>query len=187
MTSNRPLDSTLALLERIRLGDGAARDRLFARYLPTLRGWAHGRLPLSARGLADTDDVVQITLVRALNHLDEFEYRHEGAFLAYLRHGVLNAIRQEIRRSKRKPSENLSDEVADPALSAVEQAIGFETLERYETALMTLTPDQREATMLRVEFGLSYPEIAEAMGKSSANAARMLVVRALVHLAERLA
>jgi RNA polymerase sigma-70 factor (ECF subfamily) len=41
--------------------------------------------------------------------------------------------------------------------------------------------------MLRVEFGLSYPEIAEAMGKSSANAARMLVVRALVHLAERLA
>jgi RNA polymerase sigma-70 factor (ECF subfamily) len=69
----------------------------------------------------------------------------------------------------------------------VEQAIGLETLDRYETALMDLTPDQREATMLRVEFGLSYPEIAEAMGKSSANAARMLVVRALVHLAERLA
>jgi RNA polymerase sigma-70 factor (ECF subfamily) len=188
MTSHPPLDSTVVLLERIRLGDGAARERLLARYLPILRRWAHGRLPAGARGLADTDDVVQITLVRALNHLGEFEYRHEGAFLGYLRQGVLNAIRQEIRRSRRKPSgEEVDEGVADPAPSAVEQAIGTETLERYEEALMALTPDQREATMLRLEFGLSYPEIAEAMGKGSANAARMLVVRALVHLAERLA
>ena len=150
-----------------------------------LRAWAHGRLPLSARGLADTDDVVQITLVRALNRLEGFEYRHEGGFLGYLRQGVLNAIRQEIRRSRRRPTENvLDDSVEDQAASVVERAVGREILERYEAALMSLTTDQREAAMLRLEFGMSYPEIAEAMGKPSANAARMLVVRALVHLAE---
>ena len=184
---SRSLTSTLTLLDRIRVGDGVAREQLLARYLPILRAWAHGRLPFHARGLADTDDVVQITLVRALNQLSRFEYRHEGAFLGYLRHGVLNAIRQEIRRARRRPAGSSIDEsVADDAPSVVEEAVGRETLERYEATLMELTPDQREATMLRLEFGMSYPEIAEAMGKPSANAARMLVVRALVHLAERL-
>ena len=43
---------------------------------------------------------------------------------------------------------------------------------------------EREGVVLRMECGLSYPEIAGAMGKPSANAARMLVVRALVPLAE---
>ena len=187
MDPTHPLDSTLALLDRVRAGDGAARERLIARFLPVLRAWAHGRLPSNARGLADTDDVVQVTLVRALNHLERFEYRHEGALLAYLRHGVLNAIRQEIRRARRRPSgEAIDESIADRGASVVEQAVGHETLERYETALMDLTPDQREAAMLRLEFGLSFPEIAEAMGRTSANAARMLVVRALVHLAKRM-
>ncbi len=187
MTSNRPLESTVVLLERIRAGDVAAREQLIARYLPILRGWAHGRLPMNARGLADTDDVVQITLVRALNQLSGFEYRREGALLSYLRQGVLNAIRQEIRRSRRRPpGDGIDESVADFTPSAIEQAVGRETLERYEAAMMELTPDQREAAMLRLEFGMSYPEIAEAMGKTTANAARMLVVRALVGLAERL-
>lgn len=181
------LESTLALLDRIRVGDAVARDRLLARYLPILRAWAHGRLPPHARGLADTDDIVQVTLLRSLNRLDEFEYRHEGAFLSYLRQGALNAVRQEIRRSRRRPTGELLDEtIADGAASVVEQAIGHERLERYETELMRLSPDQREAVILRCEFGLAYAEIADAMGRSSANAARMLVVRALAQLAPAL-
>jgi len=187
MSSPSSLESTQVLLERIRAGEPAARDRLIARFLPILRAWAHGRLPMHARGLADTDDLVQITLVRALNHLETFEYRHDGSFIAYLRQGVVNAIRQEIRRAKRRPSGDLVDEsLADPSPSVVEEAVGREVLERYEAALLELTADQREATLLRVEFDMSYPEIAAAMGKPSANAARMLVVRALVHVAARL-
>ena len=183
----QPLESTQSLLDRIRGGDSAARERLVARYLPVLRAWAHGRLPPHARGLADTDDVVQITLIRALNHLETFEYRHDGALLAYLRQGVLNAIRQEIRRGRRKPpGVELDDAIADDAPSVVERAVGREFLDRYERALLALTPDQREAVMLRLEFGLPYPEIAEAMGRANPNAARMLVVRALISLAEKL-
>ena len=95
------------------------------------------------------------------------------------------ALREEIRRSVRRPSapEN-ADEPLDHAASVVEQAIGREMLECYEQALLRLTDEQREAVVLRLECGLSYPEIAGAMGKPSANAARMLVVRALVPLAE---
>ena len=40
--------------------------------------------------------------------------------------------------------------------------------------------------MSRVEFGMSYQEIATAQGRPSAVAARMAVGRALVRLAEEL-
>ncbi|HEY6194854.1 MAG TPA: sigma-70 family RNA polymerase sigma factor [Candidatus Eisenbacteria bacterium] len=180
-----PLESTAVLLDRIRAGDAHARDRLLGRYLPVLNSWVHGRLPRGARGMADTADIVQVTLYRALNRLEEFENRHEGAFFAYLRQIVLNALREEIRRSVRRPSApGNADEPLDQAASVVEQAIGREMLECYEQALLRLTDEQREAVVLRMECGLSYPEIAGAMGKPSANAARMLVVRALVPLAE---
>jgi RNA polymerase sigma-70 factor (ECF subfamily) len=39
---------------------------------------------------------------------------------------------------------------------------------------------------MRLEFGYSYPQVAEAMGRSHPNAARMLVARALVQLAEEM-
>src|SRR5688572_11599302 len=93
------LETTAQLLAWVREGDPAACERLVTRYLPMLRRWAHGRLPGHARALADTDDLVQVTLIRALGRVREFESSREGAFLAYLRRILLNAIRGEIRRS----------------------------------------------------------------------------------------
>jgi RNA polymerase sigma factor (sigma-70 family) len=180
-----PLESTVVLLDRIRAGDDVARARLMERYLPILRAWAHGRLPVRARGMAETDDLVQVTMLRALTGLKAFEYRHDGAFLAYLRQSVLNGVREELRRTARRPSTPESgDEQFDSAPPVIEQVIGREILERYESALMRLRDEEREAAILRLEFGLSYPEIAEAMAKPSANAARMYVVRAFSKLAE---
>lgn len=179
------LESTALLLARVRSGDGPAREALCRRFLPLLQRWAHGRLPARARGLADTGDLVQVTLVRALNRLGEFEPRHEGAFLAYLRRALLNALRDEIRRSVRRPSGFEPDEsVPDPRPSGVEEAIGRETLERYEAALGTLTEEQREAVILRIEFGYTHEQVAAALGKPTANAARMVVSRALVRIAK---
>src|SRR5213083_1501520 len=109
-----PLESTATLLARVRNGDVAARDRILARYRPTLHRWAHGRLPSRARGLVDTDDLVQITLIRALNRLKEFEPRREGAFLAYLRQILLNQIREELRRVLRRPEQKeIEDDLQD--------------------------------------------------------------------------
>jgi RNA polymerase sigma-70 factor (ECF subfamily) len=53
--------STLALLGRASGGDDKARGALYDRYLPRLRRWAKGRIPRKARGLVDTDDVVEST------------------------------------------------------------------------------------------------------------------------------
>jgi RNA polymerase sigma-70 factor (ECF subfamily) len=181
------VETTADLLARVRAGDGAARERLVARYLPLLRRWAHGRLPPSARGLADTDDLVQVTLLRALDRVGEFEPRREGAFLSYLRSILLNAVRYEIRRSVRLPGGvPLGEDLPDPEPSPLEQAIGRGLLDAYETALATLPEEQQEAVILRVEFGFTHEEIAAATGSPSANAARMRVSRALVRLAEAL-
>jgi RNA polymerase sigma factor (sigma-70 family) len=178
------LESTAVLLERARSGDHDARERLFARFLPILTRWAHRRLPIRARGLADTDDLVQITLIRALNRISAFEPRREGAFLAYLRTILLNAVREQMRRSLRlPPHEELEEDSGRPEPSEFERWIGREKLELYERGLANLPEDQREAVLLRIEFGYTHRQIADALGKPSANAARMMVARALLVLA----
>ncbi len=180
------LESTAVLLERIRAGDSPARERLVARFLPTLRRWASGRLPGHARSLADTDDLVQVSLLRALDHVDDFESHREGAFLAYLRRILINSIRDEIRRAGRRPNDPLENhELSSSEPSMLEQQIGREAMESYEAALSKLTEAQQEAVLMRLEFGYSYPQIAQAMGRGTQpSAARMLVARALVLLAE---
>ncbi len=179
------LESTASLLAKAREGDAAARERLFARVLPPLRRWAHRRLPPQARDLAETDDLVQVTLLRAFNHLEGFEPRGQGAFLAYLRQILLNAVRDEIRRAARRPERQELDEgLADPGPSALETALGRERLAQYEAALAALPAEQQEAVIMRIELGFTHQEIADALGKPSANAARMVVARALVVLAE---
>jgi RNA polymerase sigma-70 factor (ECF subfamily) len=179
------LESTVILIDRMRQGDLGARDALLERYLPVLRRWAHGRLPPHARGLADTEDLVQVTLVRALDRLPAFEPRREGAFLAYLRRILLNALRDEIRRSRRRPvGTEQAERVVDPGPSPIEGLIGRESLERYEAALARLAPEQQEAVILRIEMGYTHQQIADALGRPSADAARMTIARALARLAE---
>ena len=180
------LDSSF-LLRRAKAGDPTARNLLVKKHLPALRRWAHGRLPRSARDLIDTDDLVQVTMVRALAHLGSFEPRHAGAFLAYLRQILLNHIRDEIRRVSRRPGrDGISEDIADGSPSPLDEVMGRDARERYERALLKLAPDQHEAVVLRLELGFSYQEMAEALERSTANAARLLVTRALVRLAKEM-
>ncbi len=61
--------------------------------------------------------------------------------------------------------------------------IGKQELEAYDEAMAALEPHDREAIVGRIELGLSYAELATAMGRPSADAARMAVGRALLKLA----
>src|SRR5438105_3757437 len=97
------LASTVQLIERARQGDAAAREMLAKRYLPALRRFAHGRLPAGTRSVFDTDDLVQVSVMSALNRLDGFDRRHPGSLLSYLRKIVLNRIRDEARKQARTP------------------------------------------------------------------------------------
>jgi RNA polymerase sigma factor (sigma-70 family) len=187
MTETLALHSTADLIALARSGDERAKTRLVERYWNPLRRWAHGRLPARARGLCDTDDLVQSALIQAFNHLDAFEPRREGALLAYLRKILLNRIRDEIRRSNSIPDHDGStDSIPSRSPSPLENLIGKELLHRCENALETLTEQQREAFILRIELGFPYRTVAEALELSSPNAARMTVARALVRISESL-
>ena len=180
-------ESTRSLLIRARGGDNDALNDLFARYIPILRRWASGRLPRWARDLVDTPDIVQETLVQTFKKIEGFEDRGEGALQAYLRQAVMNRIRDELRKAQRRPEAVPLDEGRpDPALSPLEEAIGSEAVEWYESALQRLRDEERELIVARVELGMTYSEMAAALGKRSADAARMAVGRALVRLAEEM-
>src|SRR5262252_3296188 len=103
MSASADWETTLTLLTRARAGDQLALNDLFARYIPTLRRWASGRLPRWARDMADTQDLVQETVLHAFKKINGFEHRGEGALQAYLRQAVMNRIRDELRGNKRRP------------------------------------------------------------------------------------
>src|SRR5215471_310980 len=128
-----PMESSIDLLARARAGDPAALDALIARYLPRLERWASGRLPVWARDVADTQDLVQDTLIQTFKRIEAFEPRGEGALNAYLRQGILNRIRDELRRAGRRPAAGaLDSQVEDQGVSPLEAAIGVEAVARYE-------------------------------------------------------
>jgi RNA polymerase sigma factor (sigma-70 family) len=180
-------EPTIALIRRVQAGDADARELLLRRFLPLLQRWAHGRLPRQMRDLNETDDLVQVTLVKALARLDQFESAGPGAFLAYLRQALLNQVRDEIRRHQRRPEHAQIDiELSDPdAPALIERIVGTERVRAYEQALAALPKRQQGLIVMRVEFGMSYPEIAAEVG-STPDAVRVMVARAIVQLSGEL-
>lgn len=182
------LETTAVLLSRVQGGDAAARERLARRYLPYMRAFARGRLPMSARSLEETDDIVQLAMVRGLARLDEFHAERRGSLLVYLRVIVDNLIRDRWRSHAVRPkAEELTEQVPDRARSPLDRVVAQEDRARYEEALRRLKPRQREAIILRFELDCSYEDVAAELDVPTANAARMIVERALVRLARELA
>jgi RNA polymerase sigma-70 factor, ECF subfamily len=182
-----PADATYQLLERAKRGDREALDVLFTRHIPTLRRWASGRLPQWARDIADTQDLVQETVLQVFKRVEAFEPRGDGALQGYLRQALMNRIRNEFRHKGRRPSfQDLDEQAPGDHTSPLEAAIRQEQLDRYDAALSRLSEQERDLIVVRVEMGLTYEEMAEALGKPSWNAARMATARALLRLAEEL-
>jgi RNA polymerase sigma-70 factor, ECF subfamily len=181
---NGEVYSSSALIMRAREGDQEACNELCIRYLPRLRRWAHGRLPIWAREHLDTEDIVQDTLMQSVRQLSEFTPQHERAFCAYVSQALRNRLRDAVRRATRRPAgESLSADVPAPEPSPLEQALGGQMLVRYDAALQRLRASDRELIIARVELGLEYAEIAALMEKASIPAVRVAVSRALVRLA----
>jgi RNA polymerase sigma-70 factor (ECF subfamily) len=179
-------EATLSLVQRAKAGDEAALQHLCARYLPRLHRWASGRLPGYARDLLATDDLVQDVLFQTVRRIEGFRSEREGAFQVYLRQVLMNRIRDQVRRPHIMQALTDAPEMAAQAASPLEELVGERTMERYERALTRLSPEDREAVVARIEMAGTYQELAEVLGKPSADAARMAVGRALVRLAKEM-
>jgi len=191
--SDRPRHHpTRIQIDRLRAGDREAANELFKRHLPSLQRAVRARVPRSLRHRLDEDDLVQQTLVQALTHLDRFECRGEGAFLAWLSRIAANAALDALKRPDLKRLN--PDEAGDPV--PLDELPGDGTTpsgimtrdeeqERLMAALDGLAPEHREILIEREILGLDLDALAEAHGKSK-DAVRMQVQRAREALARRL-
>ena len=180
-------EPTMELVIRARGGDRLATEALLERCLPPLRRWAHGQLPLAARGSLDTNDLVQEAALNLVKRLDVFQPQHVGAMQGYLRQSVINRIRDEVRKiGRHAPPVELPEDHPSDRTSPLESAIQAEAYDRYRQALTQLTPKDRELVVARVEIQWSVAEIAERFGMRTADAARMAVGRAVRRLTAQL-
>jgi RNA polymerase sigma factor (sigma-70 family) len=183
------LDSTTQLLAASRAGDSQAVNRLFTRCLSSLIGWASGRLPRSARSAVDTSDLIQDTVAATFSRIVHFEPRRSGSLRGYLRTAYTNRVKDEIRRAHRRPltGEIEADEIASPARSPLDGLLDRETAARFAAALSALSEQDQMAVISRYELGYSYKQIGVVLGKTTPEAARKSVTRAIERLAREMA
>ena len=134
----------------------------------------------------ETNDLVQETIVNVLARIDEFEPKHNAALNVYLREALANRIRNELRRASRRPPLDgleLANETPTAEPSPLEQVVSRQALDRYEAALQTLAPEDREAIVGRLELHCSFQELSDAWGLASPDTARKRVERAIRRLA----
>jgi RNA polymerase sigma-70 factor (ECF subfamily) len=156
-----------ALLEQFASGDRAALDDLFRRY----RGVAY-RVAYRLLGRdADALDAVQDGFVKALTHLDRF--RGHSSFKTWLLRIVSNAAldlgrqRRREARTPQAPANDPPDRFGPADLPAPDTELTRADLRRkIDTALVRLPETQRQTFVLHVDGGLSYREVAEALGIS---------------------
>ena len=185
-TTHQSDESTAVLISRARGGDREAWDAVIGPCLRPLNEFAARWLPPAVRSRIGADDLVQEAILSGIAHLDRFECRHRGAFLAYLRTSIRHRIVDELRKASRRRAAGPCSEPVDGARSPLQRIIDQQNVERYAMALARLGARDRQLIMLRVEQHLAYSEVAARLGISNEQAVRMAVRRALSRLARRL-
>jgi RNA polymerase sigma factor (sigma-70 family) len=187
--ASHPSGVSGTLLRRAKAGDTRALSELFRLQGNKLRRWAAGRLPQWARGLYDTADLVQETLLQTFRRIDVFEHRGTGALQAYLRQAVMNRIRDEVRKVGRRPlaTELETSDIRSPQPLPDQVLSDHEQEERYKAALALLTETERMLVVGRIELQYSFEQLALITDKPTPGAARVALRRAVLKLTEIMA
>jgi len=167
-------------------GDRDALEALFARYLPRVRRIVAARMGKSLREMTTDDDLVQESLLDALQAITARSLGSEGSFRHWLARCVENNVRDGCRRAgvaARVFAPRSTDAVARAPMPS-EEVANQELDPRLETALLALRVEHREVVVLRLLCEMSFAEIAATMGYSSAVTARSWFARAMRKLRE---
>jgi RNA polymerase sigma factor (sigma-70 family) len=155
-----------ALMLRYREGDRRAFDDLFARLAPLV----HGYFVRTFADPAVADDLLQTTFLNF--HRARSRYRPEQKLRPWLFAIAANVRMDELRRRHRVPLAG-DAEAVDRALErlSVEEAVpepleGLERAVRVREALAGLPDSQRQVIEMNRYDGLSFGEIAAALGLS---------------------
>jgi RNA polymerase sigma-70 factor (ECF subfamily) len=146
------------LIQRWKDGDQRAATALVERHSPAL-----ARFAVSQGARRDIDELVQDTFVRAFNSIDGF--RGESSFRTWLLTIERRLMLDRRRSEKRRPDRvEIQEADASTQFDALDGMVADEARKRLNEAVTKLSPTQREVFALRVGEGLSYKEIADAVG-----------------------
>jgi RNA polymerase sigma-70 factor (ECF subfamily) len=160
-------DSELIL--RVRKGDGSAYRPLVERYQQRIHAMVYGMV----RDAEEARDITQNAFIKAYQNLASF--RIESSFYTWLYRIAMNLAIDHTRKNRRRKTTGFDEAVAsrdeDGTILDLHQSDSPQkALQRKELhdrifrALDELSEDQREVILLREVEGLSYKEIADAMG-----------------------
>jgi len=177
--TGKPELSDADVVAQVLAGDGEAFGTLIRRHGDPLRRYATRML-----GSADVaDDVLAESFIRAYRHLASC--REPAQFRTWFFRIVANRCKSHLTRARR---EHLPLEAGPPLLATDDPAGDVErdeALARVERALARLSPEKREAFLLKHVEGLSYEEMAARTGER-VPALKMRVHRAREALLEEL-
>ena len=151
-------DSTESTVRRAAAGDEAAFERLVADHHAAMSRVAY----VVAGDLEIARDAVQAAWAIAWRRLSGL--RDVEQVRPWLIAIAANEARQAVRRRRRRPVVDLSDELAAPTRTDPAEGIAMVDLDR---ALRRLSPDDRALIALRFVAGLDSGEIAGPLGLSA--------------------
>lgn len=183
-------DPDVELMLAVQRGDASAFERLFAKHIAAVVGFATRFVGTRARA----EELAQDVFLQVYKNRERYE--PQARFATWLYRMVTNACLTEVRRVDHRarmqsidqpvPGTDDPPQLADPSERNSEaDAANRETLARMRVALDDLPPQQRAALMLARAEGFSYEQVAETLS-CSVSAVKSLVHRATVTLRERL-
>lgn len=171
------------LIQAARAGDPGTLGDLLASYQNYLRLLARIEIGRRLQGKVDASDVVQETFLEAHRHFPNFQGHASGQFTQWLRAILAATLANTVRRYLGTQARDLRLErqlaadldqstcalgqmLVDPHSSPSQQAIRGEQSLQVAEAMARLPEDYQAVLVLRHLEGLTFPQVAERMGRS---------------------
>lgn len=141
------------LIEQIKAGDEQAAEELITRYYASILRYCRWH----CSSVEKAEDLTQETFYRLFKNISG--YKGKRKFKAYL---YTIANRLCIDESRKKPLYSIEDE--EIIIDECDEILRMEDKAEVNYLLSTLSPEQREAIILRFGEQLEFHEIAKVMG-----------------------
>lgn len=153
------------LVEAYHNGQESAFNELLKRY----KSKVYSKIKMYVRDRAVAEDIFQDTFVRAIHALKEGNYNEEGKFSAWILRIAHNLCIDYFRHVKKMPMTRERDEYNPfDFISSEERTSEEDRMKREVKAdmkkLLSMLPDeQREIVIMRLNYDMSFKEIADQL------------------------